>query len=277
MTLTSVSNRDREQYERDGYLIVRELFPSRHIELLSEQIQHDEQRDGAKSSLDDAQGGRARFSLWYDLRDDLYRRFICSERLVEHIEQLLGERCYHYHSKIIFKEPNGGAWLWHQDYGYWYYYGFLCPRLASCSVAVDPATSENGCMRVLAGSHRMGRLEHVQLGEQLSADEQRVAAASAAFESHDLILAPGDAAFFHCNLVHGSPPNHSLQPRRSLIVSYNAYSNQPFHGYEAGRPMFQGKQPSSLVSEKLSTAEIESFAAKRGIAAGAQALASDQG
>ena len=60
---------------------------------------------------------------------------------------------YHYHSTMMLKEPRvGGAWEWHQDYGYWYYYGCLFPDIAACMVAIDEQTRENGCLQVVKGS-----------------------------------------------------------------------------------------------------------------------------
>ncbi len=65
------------------------------------------------------------------------------------VEQLLEDEVYHYHSKMILKDARtGGAWAWHQDYGYWYQNGCLFPDLASAMTAVDRATKLNGCMQV---------------------------------------------------------------------------------------------------------------------------------
>ena len=50
----------------------------------------------------------------------------------------MGDEPYHYHSKMSIKEPRvGGAWNWHQDYGYWYLNGCLFPDMASAFIAVD--------------------------------------------------------------------------------------------------------------------------------------------
>ena len=90
-------------------------------------------------------------------------------------KQLLDDEAYHYHSKMIMKDAKvGGAWAWHQDYGYWYQNGVLTPNLCSVSIAVDAATRENGCMQVLKGSHTMGRVDHILAGEQAGADLERV-------------------------------------------------------------------------------------------------------
>ena len=57
---------------------------------------------------------------------------------------------------MILKDARtGGAWAWHQDYGYWYQNGVLFPDLVSVMTAVDRSTRENGCLQVLRGSHRL--------------------------------------------------------------------------------------------------------------------------
>jgi ectoine hydroxylase-related dioxygenase (phytanoyl-CoA dioxygenase family) len=82
-------------------------------------------------------------------------------RIVEPLEQILGGEVYHYHHKMMLKEPFvGGSWEWHQDYGYWYSNSCLFPYMASCLIAVDRATKENGCLQVIRGSHLMGRIDH---------------------------------------------------------------------------------------------------------------------
>ena len=66
--------------------------------------------------------------------------------------------------EMIMKEARvGGAWTWHQDYGYWYGNAVLYPDLVSVFIAVDRATRENGCLQVLEGSHRCGRVAAIPL------------------------------------------------------------------------------------------------------------------
>ena len=57
-------------------------------------------------------------------------------------------------------KDRGNHWVWHQDYGYWYNNRAVAPNMGSCMVALDPATRHNGCLQVLKGSHRLGRLDH---------------------------------------------------------------------------------------------------------------------
>ena len=128
------------------------------------------------------------------------------------------------------KEPKvGGAWEWHQDYGYWYKNGFLFPdAMISVMLALTKANKENGCLQVLKGSHKMGRIEHNFAGEQQGADMPFVEQALEKFERVYVEIEPGDALFFHSNLLHMSEANLSDKPRWSLISVYNLSYNIPF-------------------------------------------------
>ena len=120
--------------------------------------------------------------------------FARCHRVVDRVEQLLKDEAYHYHSKMILKDAKkGGAWAWHQDYGYWYQNGLLFPNLCSVMIAVDKATEENGCLQVLKGSHAMGRVNHTLTGDQAGADRERVDEAMKVFDLVQCTLEPGDA------------------------------------------------------------------------------------
>jgi ectoine hydroxylase-related dioxygenase (phytanoyl-CoA dioxygenase family) len=151
--------------------------------------------------------------------------------MVNAAQALLGEgEVCHFHSKLMQKEPKvGGAWEVHQDYGYWYKNGFLFPdAMLSVMIALTKATKENGCLQVLKGSHKMGRIEHNFAGEQQGADAPFVEEAMKMFERVYVEIEPGDALFFHSNLLHMSEANLSDKPRWSLISVYNLSYNKPF-------------------------------------------------
>ena len=121
------------------------------------------------------------------------------------------------------KEPRvGGAWTWHQDYGYWYQNGVLFPLLTSVSIAVDPASKENGCLQVIHGSHELGRIDHILTGEHAGAGMERVGEVLKRPPLEYVEMEPGDALFFHPNLLHRSDQNRSENPRWSMICCYNA-------------------------------------------------------
>lgn len=216
-------------YERDGYLIVRGLFTREEMEALGETAHHDNAMDNASASRDDGEGNAVRLALWNHPGDGIYGMIARCHRVVDAVEQLLEDEAYHYHSKMILKDAKvGGAWAWHQDYGYWYQNGVLFPDLCSVMIAVDKATIENGCLQVLKGSHKMGRVNHTLSGEQAGADLERVEEAQKRLELVHVALDPGDSLFFHANLLHCSAANTSDQARWALICCYNAKSNDPY-------------------------------------------------
>lgn len=229
MSANSFNAEQLQQYRQDGYCLWRSLFSPQEMRILLDYARRDPALQASAYDRLDASGARTRLALWNEAGDSLYSQFSRSPRLVRRAEQLLGGEVYHWHTKMMLKEPKvGGAWEWHQDYGYWYHNGCLFPQLVSCLIAVDHATRENGCLQVLRGSHEMGRVEHVKTGEQTGADMERVSAALERLEVVYVEAEPGDVLFFHCNLLHRSDQNRSSNPRWSLIACYNAARNDPY-------------------------------------------------
>jgi hypothetical protein len=223
---------DRDQiahYEADGYLLVPGLFDGEEIGLLLRAAREDRALDDHSYGKADGEGGQVRLALWNHPGEGIYGMFARCRRVVDACEQILDDEVYHYHSKMIMKDPQvGGAWAWHQDYGYWYRNGVVWPDLVSVSIAVDAATRANGCLQVIQGSHRLGRLDHVTAGDQAGADPERVSRVLERLPLVHVEMEPGDALFFHPNLLHRSDRNTSADPRWSLICCYNARHNDPY-------------------------------------------------
>ncbi len=227
--MTQFQDQDIKNYNEDGYCFERELFSSEEINLLAETARNDHAMDKASSSMDDGEGNDVRLSLWNHPGNGIYGMIARCERIINRVEQLLDDEAYHYHSKMILKDAKvGGAWAWHQDYGYWYQNGLLYPNLCSVMIAVDKATEENGCLQVLKGSHKMGRINHILSGDQAGAELEHVEEARKRLETIQCEMNPGDALFFHPNTLHCSASNLSDKARWALICCYNAKSNNPF-------------------------------------------------
>ncbi len=224
-----ISNEQIRQYRDQGFVLVREFFDRTDIDMLSRAAKEDRVLDQHSVSSRDGEGGQVRLSLWNHPGDTIYGMFARCESVVNTAEEILGGEVYHYHSKMIMKDAKvGGAWTWHQDYGYWYENGVLFPLLTSAYVAVDPATKENGCMQVIPHSHELGRIEHVLSGDQAGADKDRVAEILKRLPLLYVEMEPGDTLFFDCNLLHRSDQNLSENPRWSMICCYNAARNNPY-------------------------------------------------
>eukprot|EP00897_Mesotaenium_endlicherianum_P010691 jgi/Mesen1/9650/ME000671S09026 len=218
-----------KNFEQNGFIIFRKLLDEEETAVLVKAARGDRVLKSHSYDLEDGEGGKARLALWNTAGEDLYGVIARLPRVVDTMEQLLGDEVYHYHSKMSMKEPFfGGAFAWHQDYGYWYNNGCLFPDMGAVMIAVDPNTRENGCLQVLRGSHKLGRIEHGRFGDQAGADPERVAEAVKRLELVYCELEPGDALFFHCNMLHRSDQNKSPNPRWSLLCCYNTRHNDPY-------------------------------------------------
>ena len=140
--------------------------------------------------------------------------------ILDQVEQLIGPDFALWNSSFFAKPPRVGTKTpWHQDGEYW-----PIRPLATCSVwiAVDAATTENGCLRVIPGSHRRRRLgkhdyndaEGLSLPLEIRAEEYDEETAE------DIVLAPGQISLHDVFLIHGSAPNRSAQPRRGMTLRY---------------------------------------------------------
>ena len=237
-------------FNRDGFVLVRGMLEAEETALLGRAAREDRVLDEHSFGRADGEGGTVRLSLWNHPTDTLYGMIARSKSIVESAEKLLGDEAYHYHSKMIMKDARvGGAWTWHQDYGYWYQNGVLAPNLTSAYIAVDPATRQNGCLQVIRASHTLGRIEHQLTGDQAGADPERVEQILKRYELVYVEMSPGDVLYFHANMLHRSDQNRSDNPRWSMICCYNAKSNDPY--MESHHPRYTplAKVPDSAIRE----------------------------
>jgi len=220
-------------FHKDGYVISRQFFSKPEIEKLYHVAIGDKVISQNALDLNDQTGKKTRLTLWFNPGEDIYSLMIRSRRMVNSVALLLDSDSpvCHFHTKLMQKEPKvGGAWEWHQDYGYWYKNQFLYPdQLASVMIALTEATRKNGCLQVIRGSHKLGRVNHGFAGEQVGADMEMVNHALSTMEHVYVEIQPGDALFFHSNVLHRSEANTSDHPRWSIISCYNSLSNPAYN------------------------------------------------
>lgn len=122
-------------------------------------------------------------------------------------------------------------------------------KLASIMVALTPATKQNGCIQVIKGSHKLGRINHGFAGEQVGADMVMV---NNALKTMDLVyceLNAGDAMFFHSNLLHRSAANLSDHARWSIIACYSSQDNLAYNETSTAWNIPLATVPDSLILE----------------------------
>ncbi len=233
MSTTTLTPQQIDLFHKDGYVIVKNFLTPAAVEKLYSTAIGDNTMENNAINVTDQTGKNSKLSLWFTPGNDVFGYLTRSESMVNGVAALLDSDApvCHFHSKLMQKEPKvGGAWEWHQDYGYWYKNQFMFPdQLISVMVALTPANKQNGCLQVIKGSHKLGRINHGFAGEQVGAD---IVMVNNALKTMDLVyveIEPGDALFFHSNILHRSEANLSDHPRWSIISCYASQSNLAYN------------------------------------------------
>ena len=142
--------------------------------------------------------------------DNAFEEIVRSPKVVDVIEDLMGPNIKLYYDQVFAKPPFDKANRYHQDSVFWKF--FASNFQITCQVLLDDATTDNGCVRVIPGSHRFGLIDWDHLPHILTEDllEQEVA----------LPLKAGDATFHHSLTLHCSGPNRTPTRRRGWSIHY---------------------------------------------------------
>ena len=226
----------KQRFWEDGYIMLRGAFTPQEMAILREAIQRCGQMNERFVEVQKKyhSGKYPSFETIF-VMDDVFGDNIFSKvtrryQIIDTISYLFDDDAYVYHNKVTLKYPDMPGFKFHQDYFYWYQMGCLLPHMATCFVAVDPATRDNGCLKLMRGTHRLGRIDH-ELYDGFSDSEvepRRLAVIKERFEEDYMEMNPGDALIFHCNTLHGSDANSSDQSRLALLGCFNTRRNDPF-------------------------------------------------
>lgn len=142
-------------------------------------------------------------------------------KILDAVEDVIGPNILVHSSTIFAKYGGDGRFIsWHQDS---YYLRLSEPRFVSAWIALTDSTIDNGCLRVLPGTHTR-RFEHIEkrhsnniLGKGLTVSEELDFA-----KAVDVVLKAGEMSFHHANIIHGSQPNTCAGPRIGFAVRYVA-------------------------------------------------------
>jgi len=240
---------ENHQFWNKGYLVVRNVFRREEMQVIKDVIlQHEHMNrvsDNLKQKIET--GKRPSFEsifVWNDTAgDDVFAKVTRRAAIFDRLEYFFQDRIYVYHNKITLKYPGVVGFRYHQDYAYWYDMGCLYPDMATVMIAVDPANRRNGCLKMIAGSHKLGRINHV-FNDGVSdsgVDPDRLEQIEQVLEEDYLELDSGDIVIFHCNTLHGSDDNTSDSSRIALLGCYNTRHNNPYQSPH-GHPFYQAQE-----------------------------------
>lgn len=211
----------RERFEKDGFAVIERLFMETEVAAIKAEIR--QLLETARANA--AQAGHPPESVASDgvfvglaANSAYFRSLARDPRLLDALEAILGPDIEFLSDKVVFKSAavDFGS-PWHQDWPYW-----EGAHKISIWIALDPATPENGCLKMLPGSHKQFAVHNGRAPEGEGFDLRLQP--GAVDESRAVILpaAPGDAIFFHDLTLHASLPNTAGRDRWALISTYRS-------------------------------------------------------
>ena len=227
-----------EQYDRDGYLHFPEFFSAAEVEAMRREV---DRVSRIESEMVVREGSEQRPKAMFRMHESdgptaspAFQAVVRLPRTLGFAQQLMrDENLYLHHTKVNLKAAvEGSVWPWHQDYGSWANDGIRRPDLITLMVGLDPATEVNGCLYFLPGSHKHGRLDPYfdtstayKVWSITPTDVKRL------IKEHGEPVAitgqPGSLTLFHCNLLHASGHNLSANDRWQAYFCYNTVANRP--------------------------------------------------
>lgn len=233
----SFSETEVAQFRRDGFIVGGEVLTTDELSALSERIDAIAAGEvefagrivNEKEVPDDTQQRERVFQIFDAHAHDAVVESVCSsDRIVDKVESLIGSSIKLFSDQTLMKPAfHGSIVTWHQDFPYW---PFDRPELVSCWLAIDAATSENGCMRLIPGSHKHGVLPTQETNNRLRDQEGADNTPHVAAE-----LPAGHCLFHHCLTLHSSPPNSSPESRRAISITFMPgelkWTGQDQHAY----------------------------------------------
>lgn len=206
------------QMSSEGFVVLDSFFTAEEMVSLDQVLSafHKEREEelrlkGGAEGI--SRAGEILFSGFIAESDEQVKEFIRHPKLIELTTQLLGDDVDLYYNQTVYKNPEGSKiFPWHQDDAY----TPVTPSpYVTCWLAVTDATTENGCISVLPGSHHQGLQPHTQspiglVGYSADAEDQGI----------QVPVSKGSLIVFWSTVLHKSGPNLSGGMRKAYVIQY---------------------------------------------------------
>ena len=222
-------------FEEEGYLIIEDLLSSQEIKKCQNEIErlHLQCKDfldkndprknhfqmepfRKEENCDEELPVLRKIERTRDL-SEVFDQLAKHPNLVKAVQNLIGENLLLFRSTLMLKPAfHGSAHGLHQDSAYW---PMEPPKLVTVSIAINDATTENGCFKIIPRSHKWGLREWGGIARRHDApitDRDDVDPS----DQVEVPLKAGSALLFHSLMVHGSGANLSPKPRNTALYAY---------------------------------------------------------
>jgi len=215
----NLTSQQVSSYERDGILFPIDVLSQSEVREMATGLSKIEERFGGRPKPEDLHQLFLNFRWAYDL--------VTHPNILDAVEGILGPDILLWATSVFAKPPRDPGFIsWHQDATYW---GLDSGNITTAWIALTESSMENGCMRVVSGSHKMSIKPHRDTYDEnnLLSRGQEIAVEVTDDEATDVVLAPGQMSLHHVNIVHGSLPNLSDKKRIGFVARYITPSVKP--------------------------------------------------
>ncbi|MBD2843836.1 phytanoyl-CoA dioxygenase family protein [Paenibacillus sp. IB182496] len=212
-------NHVAQQFASEGYVIAEQLYAEAEVEALRLAIDEVLERLTRERPEQAERVHRQGVYVGMAAASPRFHEAARKPELVRMLQEVLPGELEFLSDKLVFKSKQTAFDSpWHQDWEYW-----QGSHKVSAWIALDDATPDNGCLKVVPGSHRAGRLPHTappsdEQGFVSRVDERRIDPS----RIRAVPLRAGSALIFHDLLLHASYANVSGARRRALIGTYRS-------------------------------------------------------
>lgn len=228
MTLT---DEKIEQYNRDGFLVIPNLFSAEEVEILRARLPAIFGENNP-ANIREKHSGEVRTAMGLHLRDEVFAKLVRHPRLLCPAMQIAGDELYVQQVKVNVKGAFGGeVWQWHYDFATHHGEdGVAQPLALNLHVLLADVTEFNAPLYFIPGSHKHGpapaTLDTTTTSYPLWVVDTETVAARAAERGLFSATGPaGTALIFGDCLIHGSPTNMSPWERPIFSLIYNTVAN----------------------------------------------------
>ncbi|MEQ8404497.1 MAG: phytanoyl-CoA dioxygenase family protein [Oceanicaulis sp.] len=247
----------KASYAREGYVSPLTVLSAAECETLRSKM----------NALGEARGGLLPpgLNMKAHLLVPALWRLVQDPRVIEPVAAILGEDVLCWGSSFFDKRPgDAGHAPWHQDSTYW---GLERPDALTAWVALTHSTPENGCLRVIPGSHSVQIAhKHAHDPDNMLLGGEVICANVDEAKAVDLALKPGEMSIHHQQLIHGSRRNRSTERRFGFAIRYIAGHLRSAGGAGYARSyatLVRGKDHGGFILETAPERDLDRDALRR--------------
>lgn len=226
-------NTDPSLFQEHGYVLLKNFLPAEDLIEANKWISTQDPHSLTRSWMDTEPEVPCAVYQNIHKAQTPVAKCASNPKVLETASKLMNDEAYIWSSKVNMKAAWAGtAEYYHQDFVYWKDRGYSESKMLTCMMPLEHQDVENAALHVFPGSHKEGFIEHtpfcnINSLSKFMVHPKKLDELYKKYGLAAITAEPGDALFFHTNIVHGSAHNISPRSRRIILSQMNTRGNVP--------------------------------------------------